>query len=64
MLLDERDPQAARRGVQGDADAGDAAADHDNVDGRAVGECRQVGGPACGIQSGRIGHQDRYPFSE
>ena len=49
VLLDKRDPQAARRRIHSDADAGDAAADHDDVERRAVGECGQVGDAARSI---------------
>ena len=64
VLFHQRHPQAARRGIQSDADAGDAAADDEDVERLAVGECRQVGGAARGVECGRVGHQDRYPFSE
>ena len=33
VALDERRAQPTRRGVEGDADAGDASADHDDVEG-------------------------------
>ena len=56
--------QPAGRGVQRDAGAGDAAADHDDVELFAVGQCRELGCAAGCVQCGGAGHGFRYPFSE
>ena len=53
VLFHQRHPQTARRGIQGDPGAGDAAADDDDVERFAVGQCAQVGGAARGVQGGR-----------
>ena len=48
--LDERDAQPARGGVQRDAGAGDAAADDEEVERRAVAQRFEVGGAAVGVE--------------
>ncbi len=64
MLFHQRDAQPAGRRVERDAGAGDAAADHDDVDAGAVGELAQLGGAAGSVEAGEVGHHERYPFSE
>ena len=64
VLLDQRDTEPPRRGVQRDADAGDAAADHDGMlHGVAVGQRREFGGAACVVERRGTGHFFRYPFN-
>ena len=57
VLVDQHHAQASRGRVQRDAGPGDAAADHDDVGGRAVGQRGQIGGAARGIEGGRTSRQ-------
>ena len=59
VALDERRAKAAGGGVEGDADAGDAAADHQDVE-RVVGESAQGGGP---IEPARADHESAPAFT-
>ena len=65
VLLHQRDAQPAGRGVQRDAGAGDAAADHD----RRRAARRRPAPPArrarrAALRAVELGHGFRYPFSE
>ena len=66
VRLEQHHLEPARGGVQGDAGAGDAAADHDEVDGgrsfAQVGELAgAAGGGQGGVGRGGRGHGIRYP---
>ena len=58
--LEQRDRQPARGGVERDAGARDAAADHDEVDRLARGERVELRGAARGVER-CAGHGRRYP---
>ena len=50
VAFDEDGAQAAARGIQCQPDPGDAAADHDDVDDRVVGERRELPSASVGVQ--------------